>query len=285
MRTREPLVCVALAVFLAGCESVDSPMRSNPFDPDGLAYKPPAALIVGMPDNNFLVETPPITFRWRGNTESATTFSYRLSGSAPNGAGTTEGEWSRWGPARSVTYDVLDEGGHVFEVRAQYPTGQESVGAESRRFSVDAVKGPALMTRPRQVLARIGDTVRLDVLAEEVSEVMLAHVVISYDSGALELMQVERGDMMRQHAEDHGGTPIFLSDATRGTIDVSVGVATADPAGASGTDSLLALEFRVRRVGRSAVDFATTSELRDGANKALPDLTLAPGYVVVSTRN
>ena len=71
----------------------------------------------------------------------------------------------------------------------------------------------------------------------------------------------------------------------RGTIDVSTGVATADPAGASGTDSLVLLEFRVRRAGVTEVKFSEPSELRNGVNETVPGLTVVPGYVLGRARN
>ena len=50
--------------------------------------------------------------------------------------------------------------------------------------TVDAVTGPALRFRPRKVISAPGDTFSVDLIAEEVADLMLAHVTIEYDDGA-----------------------------------------------------------------------------------------------------
>ena len=283
---RTVAACTALALFLGACGGVDAPDRDNPWDEGNPDYVPPMALIEDRPDTSFATGEPDITFRWGGNTPDVTGFSYRLHTSSRDESDTaSEVGWSAWSPAASVTFESLDEGAHFFEVRAQYPTGAQSKTPDSREFTVDAVKGPALIVQPRLARPSPGERMVVNVVTEGVEDLMLAHVVLSYDASTPDLLNVEEGDMMPTHADDSGGTPIFLSDVDGGVVDISLGLALADPAGVSGEGSLARLEFRVLRAGDSQIAFGGATELRDTRNRVIPGSTYVPADVRASSRN
>ena len=265
---RKPIIVGVATAFLAmvACQSPDAPDLGNPLDPSDPNYTPPSTAIATGPEDAATVTEADVTFTWRGS-DRVSEYRYQWD----------DGEWSDWGAATSATLELLDEGEHAFGVAGRYPTGAEQPLPTTRAFVVDAVKGPALMFRPRKVTATVGDTFTVDLMAEEVDDLMLAHVVVEYDDDALTLDSVKQGDFLA----GAGGAVVFLDEAAPGRILVDVGVAEGDPAGVSGTGVLATLSFRASGATTSALDIPAGAALRDPSNAPTSLLETPPGMVVV----
>ena len=161
---RKPIIVGVATAFLAmvACQSPDAPDLGNPLDPSDPNYTPPSTAIATGPEDAATVTEADVTFTWRGS-DRVSEYRYQWD----------DGEWSDWGAATSATLELLDEGEHAFGVAGRYPTGAEQPLPTTRAFVVDAVKGPALMFRPRKVTATVGDTFTVDLMAEEVDDLML----------------------------------------------------------------------------------------------------------------
>ncbi|MBT3271440.1 hypothetical protein HN371_30150 [Candidatus Poribacteria bacterium] len=269
---RATLPLAAFLLLCVGCDGLVPPPYDNCLDENSASYELPAAVITGRPELDFGTAEAEVTFAWRGGNDCVSEFSHRLNGET----------WTPWSSLSSVTLTALDEGTHAFEVRARYPTEVESSAPDRRTFTVDAVNGPALMIRPRQTRASVGDTFEVDVMAEEVEGLMLAHVMIEYDVSALRLSGPPQE---ASFVSQQGGVAIFLYREADGSIDISIGVATADPPGVSGSGAIATLGFQLLRQARSAISFGAATELRDASNLPIASTTFVPGSVSVASPN
>ena len=163
-------------------------------------------------------------------------------------------------------------GEHRFEVRVRADAGESE--PTERRFSVDAVGGPALRLTPKAPTGEAGGTVVVEVVAEEVGGVLAARVVLDFDANVLELQEVSAGEGFWGQ---RGGTvvqPQAEIDNASGRLDLAVGVAGGVAAGVEGTGALARLTFRAKRSGSADVAFAAGTSLRDAANADVAVSTL-----------
>ena len=75
--------------------------------------------------------------------------------------------WSNWSNVKEATFTYLDEGKHTFMVKAKYINNIEQEEPAKVDFTVDAVKGPALMFRPRKVEITAGQYFDVEFLCLE----------------------------------------------------------------------------------------------------------------------
>jgi len=244
-----------LVLLLAGClESPEEPVLEHPLT------QPPETVILEGPEET--VHRAAVRFRWQGNHRFVSQFQYRID----------QGGWSAWFDSTWVEL-VLDEGEHTFEVRGRIPPGEGEPGVEEREpavwgpFAVDAIQGPAVWIRPRRASVHKGEELVLDLMAEEVGDLMLAHLELGFDPDRLVWVEAEPGGFLgRNQAE-----VIFFgrADPARGTGVLDLGAAGGDPHGVSGSGRLARVRFRGVARGRVEVRFGGGTDLRDTGNRSL----------------
>ena len=251
------------------CDILTSPPppdRENPVDPSNPNFQPPLASISAGPSDNSTVLDSTVTVRWQGNLgDSVIRFSYQLDGSA----------WSSADTAKQVTLTYLDEGVHVFNVRAQYVTGAQQATPSTRTFTVDAINGPALRLFPRKaaLVAVSSQTLETQIYAEEISGTGFAgaKIVLSYDvtvfqtdSSAIQVY----GDPASFLAKNGGSLISFKDvDKVNGVVTLSLAVAGGNPENVTGTGLVARITFqkltsqpRVTRINISAASNLRTSD-------------------------
>lgn len=246
-----------LVVFLWGClEAPQKPELHNPLS------EPPETTILEGPDEGETVRSAQVGFRWQGNTRFVREFQYRLDGSA----------WSTWGPGTSATL-VLDEGEHTFEVKSRIPPEQDVPGIEEvvpelrGPFVVDALQGPALWLSPRQVSVKVGETVALKVMAEEVTDLMLAHLEVRYDQTRLNWVEAQAGTFLGLNGAEV--LEFEKPDQARALGILDLGAAGGQPHGVSGSGVLAELRFRATARGNAEVRLGDSTQVRDSVNLPL----------------
>jgi hypothetical protein len=263
---RYTIASILIALATTACQSPDGPDLGNPLDPTSAGYTPPSATITSGPEEGATADTADITFAWRG-VDQVNEYRYRLDDS----------DWTAWASDNSATFELLDEGDHQFALLARYPTGDEQTQPTARGFSVDAVKGPALMFRPRKVAAAPGETFLVDVVAEEVAQLMLVHAIVQYDDSVLTLESVTQGEFLAEA----GGRVVFLDEAGPGSVLLDSAVAEGDPEGVSGSGTLATLTFHADIAATTTVQFAGDADMRDRANAPTIILEAVDGVVVI----
>lgn len=260
------LAVAALTGVTPGCQGPEAPVFEDPPWWPGPGYVPPSTTITSGPNDGEIIERADVTATWVGS-DSVTEYRYRMDGV----------DWSQWQSNTSADYPLLDEGEHVFQVMGRYPTEGEQPQPTTRTFTVDAVKGPALMFRPRRVVVEPGDTFSVDVVAEEVEDLMGARVAIAYDATALRLQEIEEGEFLAKN----GGSVVFLDEQGGGSLTFDTAVAEGTPAGVTGTGAVATLTFRAQREGEMTLTYVDESVLRDSTNQDIPLSDRVDGVVVV----
>jgi hypothetical protein len=242
-----------LLCFLVGC-SESNTEYNNRYDPSSSSYIPPMATIMQGPDNNSTVNVSDVQFVWKGNDDKIE-YSYQID----------ENVWSSWTTQTSFNCIQLDEGSHIFSVKGRYLERTSEGPISTKSFVVDAVKGPALMMKPRyiKVSSDKDSNFMVQFFAEEVKDLMLAHIVLTYDQAILTVVgDVESGDLL----SSRGGNVFFKSKISSNKVVIDTGVGISNPSGINGSGSIAKLTFKYLKRGNTILKIADESKIRDSAN-------------------
>ncbi len=231
MSTRYIPIVLVFAILHSCSSREELPPPDNPFDPGNPDYVSPTAEIISGPGENEVIDTTGVTFIWQGN-ETATEYSYQFDVSA----------WSEWSVGTSVELDYLDEGLHIFEVKARSINGDEQEVATQLNFEVDAVAGPSGIVYPYLHSGSRGDTIIFNIVAEEAAELFAVHCGVRYDSNLLELLEVSDGTLKNEW----GGTALSIQDVNEPFIDLSMVAVESTNQSFSGTASVLSVKLRIK---------------------------------------
>ena len=253
-------------------ESLDDPVQDNPLDPGNPEYIPPSTTILSGPAEGDTLNTPDATFRWRGSLSNSD-YSYRLN----------ETNWSDWSIDSSVSFRLLDELTHMFEVRTRYESGETEEPPTSISFTVNAVSGPAYMIQPRLIQVVVGEEFSLDLMAEEVTDFAIAEVNFAWDHAVVELIGLSIYTDSTAFLKSNGGTIISFVDVdtATGSAVINVGVAAGDPDHVEGTGALFRINMRTVRAGDTEVKVQESSSMRNGNNAEITINGVVNGIVEV----
>ncbi|MEE9464131.1 MAG: cohesin domain-containing protein [Candidatus Neomarinimicrobiota bacterium] len=253
------VVVSVLTIVSLSCEGApDAPEYDNPIIPGDPSYVPPQTTILSGPVEGAVVDSHAVTFTWVGN-QDGMTFSYRLN----------EVRWSYWATDTTTTFQYLDEGDYLFQVRGQYTSGVIEDTAASSGFTVDDIHGPALWLYPRYQDVDVGSEFSLEVMLEEVENVFAVKVVLGFDPTALQVSNIEVYEDSRSLLKANGGTVIPFSsyDNTAGSVTCAVATATGAPPGVSGTGAVARVTFSMTGPGETLISFRASSSFRDPDNQ------------------
>ncbi len=244
----------------------------NPVDPgaDPGIFVVPDTRITGGPGNDDTVFSNEVTFTWdAGDDERAMLFQIRITG-----VGWPD-TWSDWGGERSLFLGNLDETNYIFEVRCGLDPGsgdpehQDDTPA-SVSFNVDAMQGPALRMTPTRQVLDINNTFSVDIVAEDVSDLTMAQIRITFDSNLLQYDNYSYGSLLTSN----GGNPMQFDpdiDQNAGFVEFSFGIAGGSPLGVSGTGVILTINFRATNSGAANIGFRFADTLlRNSLNAPIP---------------
>lgn len=268
-------ICLSLlwlCSYTACSKKPPSPDLSIPWDPDDPSFVPPKVEIITAPSS--MVNDPEVIFGWKGG-KDVKEFSYKLD----------DKHWSDWSSETSDTF-YLDEGEHTFSVKGkypvrgtEYPTGVEGAPVTTA-FTVDAVKGPAIMIWPRQQRVAPGQEFQVQGWVEEVEDLMLVHSVLGFDPSKLEFVSAKDGDISwagNEVVDDdatvrgvivedgdiswagNGGKVLSVYLSGDSFIDISIGVVEGNPEGLNGSGPIITFVFRAKAVGRASLTFEKES--------------------------
>jgi len=262
-----PLLLLA-AISSQGCDQIvntigeelpDPPPVDNPIDPDpdNPSFVPPNSEIIS-PTTGTTLTTPGVTVTWSGN-QGVVAFQDSLSG----------GSWSYWSSATSRVLEHLEDGSYAFYVRAAYDTSIAALieaTPDSVEFTVDAVQGTSLKFSPLYLEGSTSDFFDLDIVAEDVSNVMLVKAVVTFNPNLVTVEDWIDGDFLTSN----GGylLPYYDLDNVSGRLEINLSIVEANPAGVSGTGILTTIRFRGEGTGDADIDFESANTLmRNPANQ------------------
>jgi len=245
-------VCIVLifaAVVISSCGEVKVP--PSEVEPDTLIVSAPAEVSV----------EPSVTFQWEGS-HLVNEFSYRYT---PG-----QDEWSTWSTDTSKTLDCLDQGDYVFEVKGRYGPDEEDESPAQMTFTID-IPGPGMLISPFRQKAVPGQEFEIHVVADDVVDLMLAHLILVFDPSQLQALDAAPGEALQS-----ADPPVFYEeiDNTRGVVDLSISTITiksaADAtASISGLGRIAIITFKALSAGESSVAFHSASEFRNSINSPI----------------
>lgn len=266
---------------LVGCNIVTEPPppeRENPIDPKSPAFQPPKAEIISGPSDNSTVSEHTVTFKWRGNqADNLMLFSYKLDNQP----------WSEWSNAKEVTLSYLDEGRHTFMVKAKYVNNIEQQTPTQVNFTVDAVKGPALMFVPRKVETRSNLSFDTEIYVEEASDFAGVKIVILYNTSVFDVENVQVYKDSKSILLKNGGNIIDFVSVNKGAgkVEINLAVAGGNPTDVNGTGPIGKIRFKVlphvSSGTSSEIKFDNSSTMRDSNNQTVQIKELVPEVVKV----
>ncbi|MCK4641604.1 MAG: hypothetical protein KAU06_09705 [Candidatus Marinimicrobia bacterium] len=252
------IVFITIASIFFACSPNDDLLPpTNPFDPDNPDYELPQASITGTVFYGEVIDTTSATLTWIGNA-TAYEYSYRLN----------ENAWSDWTRDTSVTLRYLDEGNYQFEIKARTNQTVPVEGdANAFHFSVDAVKGPAMMVCPRYKEVSVGEEFEIEILAEEVENVMGAEIELTFDPSIIQVKDVIYGAFMF----DGGDLSVTFKeiDNENGKAGVVLVRTSNTSPTVSGTGTLAVLEIKGLTSGITQIGFTDNCTFRDENNNVV----------------
>jgi len=250
---RQIIACLFTILFFLACEVGEDFIPDNPIDPSNPDYIAPQISITTSPNEGETVSSAQFTFSWDGNRDGML-YRYAL-----------DQRWSGWKENQKiVTIQHMDEGAHAFNVQSSYSSGDSSSVA-SVSFIVDAVKGPSLLFFPRFSQAGVGQTLQLSLLAEEVTNLSGAEIVLSFDASIIEIVNITKGELFNEL-----GQIIFIEDhSSSNTVTISTAVWGENKPTANGTKSLAEIQVKVKQTGSTVIEIQNSSSLRDPNNQEI----------------
>ena len=245
------------------CEDVTA-VRENPLDEDGGDYEKPIIDFLDIADGDILFSET-IQINLSGN-ELVSEYRYKIDSY----------DWIDWSEEGFITLNYLDEGNHQLSVQSRYLNGDISDVA-SISFIVDAISGPALMFYPRRHFAQEGETVTFQILAEEVTDLMMSEIHLEYDPTMLEIMSVSQGSFFQ-----NGQNSIFLNEINSegGFIQINTALLDGDSPSVSGTGDLAEIQVKLLQSGSAAVSFNGDDTFINSENNSITILEKISGLVV-----
>ena len=258
------LIYLLSLLFVLSCEDT-TPTRDNPLDEEGGDYIAPIIGLLDIVDGDILYSES-IEFTWEGN-ELVTEYRYKYDSF----------DWTEWSESTSATLSYLDEGDHQLSVQSRYLNGDTS-DVTSVSFIVDAVAGPALMFYPRRHFAQAGETVTFQIMAEEVTNLMMSEIHLEYDPAKLEIMSVSQGSFFQ-----NGQNSIFLYEINTeaGAVQINTTLLDGDNPAVSGTGDLAEIQVKLLQAGSATLSFNGSDAFIGPENNDITILEKINGLVLV----
>ena len=117
---------------------------------------------------------------------------------------------------------------------------------------------PALNLVSDTNMAKVGESFRVTLQAEQISGLTAAEAHLAFDPALLEVVAIQDGDFLQP---DFVVQNVF--DNSAGTIDYAV--AQLDRPAADGSGALLVVEFRAKAAGETTIRFRSTPAASAGA--------------------
>jgi hypothetical protein len=256
---RAGIVCILLSCFPA-CESLPEKPTApyNALDPNNPNYQKPQVILIDQPDSNFVLTTDQVTFLWEGNQPSMN-FRTRLD----------EEPWSDYSSATSITYTDLDEFDHMFQVQGQYATG-DTGAIKTLNFTVDAVKGPALMLLPKRIKINSGSQFILELWVDEIDSIAGISTKLIYPTDGLRVDLIDPLDVNEESfLLNNGGELITFTEInnTDGIAEIDIAVTTGNPRNVIGSGIIANLHFTHISGNENQIKLSDSSKARNNRNE------------------
>ena len=252
------IILSVIIALLFACDVPEEPEFDNPLDPDvDITYISPKMVFTQTPGNGIVLETETIELSWEGN-ETATEFAWLLDDD-------TEKIWSG---DLSLKLEYLDEGQHRLTFFCRNEVEVEGDMSLSLDFTVDAVKGPALMFEHRRIFVQQNEMFSINIYLEEVSELMGLSFELPFNSEELEFQSCEILPEISNIMKSGGAEIWDVIEQKEGMLMVDITRMITPRSGTDGSGPVLTLNFRF--TGNSSIELAMDSNAQFADNDLTP---------------
>ena len=257
---------VLITLFIFACTDIEDVVLENELDPENPSYVEPQTIIKPVSQDNFVKNS--FVIEWEGIIANME-FSYKRD----------QQKWSNWTIQTYTTLNYLDEGPHTFFVKGRYLSGYQEAIPDSISFTTNAVTGPALRVAPLYKETVNGDLFNVDLMAEDLSNVAGAEVLLLFDATVLAYQRVESGEFF---ARAQGDVLELSKLKSANLVQINIGAYNGTYRSASGSGVIARVYFKSIKAGQSTLIIQQGSTLRDKDNKTLTLNSLVNGIVVVN---
>ncbi len=174
---------LSVFLFMVSCSEPDL-VLDNELDPDNPDFDPPNTTILAidaihLDSDGLSVDVQDPIIKWVGNEDMEMEFRNQLDGQG----------WSDWSSDLQKQLEFLNEGDHRFLVQGRYLSGTLEDQPDTLDFIVDAITGPALRMSPLKQKVSVGDSVLVEIMAEEMAAVSGAEIIIKFNHPYLTLVE------------------------------------------------------------------------------------------------
>ena len=165
---------------------------------------------------------------------------------------------------KEAKFEYLDEENYFIKIQSKYTTGDTSK-AIPVNFTVDAVKGPALLFYPRRHIATVGNSINFKIQTEEVQNVTGIEFSISFNPSILKINSISKGQYLSSFQET-----IFHADYDNeaGSLSIISAILGNDLV-MSGTGELVNIELEILSEGNAILSFDGTQIFKDINNNII----------------
>ncbi len=238
------LIFFILLTTINGCKKTPPP-----------SLNPPDTEIIN-PNNGDTLMDALVQCEWKG-LENATEYRHRMDSL----------DWSNWISNTQKT-NFLDEGTHTFSVTSRNEFNRVDPTPAVVNFYVDAITGPALWLKSREMQVSVSQSSSLKVFVEDITNLMLANLELLYDNSKLKIENVVPDSSF---LAKNGGQIQMISEFNDSLpqIKINIGIIGGIPKGVSGSGSLIKLFFFLKSPDTTQIAFSSSSELRDTLNSSI----------------
>jgi hypothetical protein len=219
-------------------------------------FDPPDTYIIAPGDGDTLTNAQ-VTCEWEG-LDNAVSFRYKLNNQS----------WSDWTTQTTRSF-ILDEGLHGFSVTARNEFNREDPTPDSITFTVNAITGPALWIKPREIREAVLASCSLFIWVEDAQHLMLGSIELTYDNSVLRINAIEVDTTL---LTSNGGMVQFIPEFhdTMQVAKVTFGIVGGSPKGVSGSGPLFMVDCLLKTADTTRIDFSSATEIRDTLNAVIP---------------
>ena len=262
-----------ILVFLhLSCDVVTTNIEdqgTNPVDPDDPTYEPPDVTIVTGPREGETILNDNITIKLSGNIEDCQ-YNYQLD----------ENPWSGWQNESIIKIDNLNEGEHIFKVKARYTTGEEMDTPLTISFYVDAIKGPSLWIKDKKSEIAKDESFYIEVIAEEVKNLAMASIGLEFNPEYLKVINCSpatESELLKDHQLIH----INNWKNQDGLLSAYLGLQSDESQSLSGSGAIFIIQIQAKKPGQTSINFGGGCCFRDYDNKTINIESKSTGLVEI----
>jgi len=234
-------------------------------DPDNPYYVVPYATILAAFSSGDTLTTAEVLLQWTGSVVDSCLFTWSVDSLI----------FSDWTEDTLVVLPPLDEGWHIFELRAKYINGIEQEINASITFFINAITGPALRLTPAYQKVILNNPFIVDVWLEEVANWSGGRITIVWDHMLAHVEQFMLADQSAEFLSQNNSTIVSRVDEYPDSLVIDIGLVDDLLTGISGSGKIASIDFiNAIPIDSLEITFGSSCDFRDPQNMSIPILEM-----------